>query len=151
MDPLFEYYCQFVALSEEAKKLLAGTTNVIVVPKGAILVHQGQANRYSYLIGKGLQKLRALYNTNFGICNLVRLLVEDFVLRFEARRKLYRDQDALQKYEQFLTDKPGLILRVKQKHIASFIGISSETLNRVHSMQTKIKKNMTDLLPEQKI
>ena len=198
MDFLFAYYNQFVPLSEVTKKLLLGTTEIIIVPKGAIMVQQGQVNRYSYLIEKGLargyrvnlndeltdslwsegqifcdittfiantpatksyqmledsvlyridnQKLRALFATSIEICNLGRLLVEDFVLRFEAKRKLYREQDALQKYEQFLTDKPGLINRVKQKHIASFIGISAETLNRIHSLQTKKEKNNPDLL-----
>jgi CRP-like cAMP-binding protein len=50
MDKLLEYFGQFIDLSEEAKKLLAGTTDIITVPKGAIMIHQGQVNHYSYLV-----------------------------------------------------------------------------------------------------
>ena len=203
MDTLFEYFGQFIALSEEAQKLIAETTTIIKVRKGEILVHQGQINYYSFLIGKGVargyrvnlkeeitdslwsegqvfcdvttyiantpatksyqmleesvvyridnQKLRALYATNFELCNLGRLIVEEYVIRFDAARKRYRDLDAKQKYEQFLTDKPGLILRVKQKHIASFIGVSPETFNRIHSSQTKKGKNTLDHTSQQEM
>jgi CRP-like cAMP-binding protein len=97
------------------------------------------------------QKLRALYDTNFEICNLGRLIMEEYVVRVEAARKLYRDLDATQRYEQFLTDKPGLILRVKQKDIASFIGISAETLNRIHSNCTKKRISNPIVPPQQEI
>ena len=189
MDNLFKYFCQFIPLSEAALKLLAGTAEMIKAHKGEIIIHQGQINHYSYLIGKGVargyrvnlndevtdslwfegqifcdvttyiantpatksyqiledsvlyridnQKLRALYATNYEICNLGRLIVEEYIIRFEAARKRYRDLDATQRYEQFLTDKPGLIQRVKQKHIASFIGVSPETFNRIHSLHAK--------------
>jgi CRP-like cAMP-binding protein len=83
------------------------------------------------------QKFRALYQTNFEICNLGRIIMEEYIVRVEAARKRYRDLDATQRYEQFLIDKPGLIHRVKQKHIASFLGISPETFNRIHSSRTK--------------
>ena len=200
MDILFRYFGQFIALSEEAQKILAGTAEIITVPKGKILILQGQVNLYSYLIAKGVargyrvnlndevtdtlwsegqvfndvttfiantqatksyqileesvlyridnQKLRALYQTNFEICNLGRIIMEEYIIRVEAARKRYHDLDAKQRYEQFLTDKPGLILRVKQKHIASFIGISPETFNRIHSSRAKKEKNKTALPPQ---
>ena len=201
MDILFKYFCQFIALSEEALTLIAGTTEIITVPKGEILIHQGQVNLYSCLIVKGVargyrvnlndevtdtlwsegqvfndvttyiantpatksyqiledsvlyridnQKLRAFYQTNFEICNLGRIIMEEYIVRVEAARKRYHDLDATQRYEQFLTDKPGLILRVKQKHIASFIDISPETFNRIHSLRTKKEKNNGALPPQQ--
>ncbi len=203
MDNLYKYFGQFIPLSEEALKLLAGTTEIITAHKGEIMIQQGQVNYYTYLIAKGLargyrvnlndevtdtlwsegqifndvttyianmpatksyqmleesvlyridnQKLRALYTTNFEICNLGRIIMEEYVVRVEAARKRYHDLDASQRYEQFLTDKPGLILRVKQKYIASFIGISPETFNRIHSSRTKKGKNKHDLPPLKEI
>ena len=203
MDTLSTYFCQFIPVSEEALKLIAGTTQIMAAQKGEILIHQGQINHFTYLIAKGVargyrinlndevtdslwaegqvfcdvttyiantpakksyqmledavlyridnQKLRALYATNFEICNLGRLIVEEYIIRFEAARKRYRDLDATQRYEQFLTDKPGLILRVKQKHIASFIDVSPETFNRIHSSQTKKGKNTLDHTSQQEM
>lgn len=51
----------------------------------------------------------------------------------EQRTQLLRKHTAEKKYELFLEYHPSLITRVPLKHIATYLGITEETLSRVRS------------------
>lgn len=87
-------------------------------------------------------RFRALFDFDHEICNLGRLLAEDYIMRMEATKRIYQNLDAQQKYQTFLCEKPGFIYRVKSKHIASYLGITPETFCRIHSeaLKGKIEK-----------
>jgi CRP-like cAMP-binding protein len=78
-----------------------------------------------------IAKFRALFQTNLEICNLGRVIIEQFILKTELIKDNLRANSAEQKMEFFLTNRPGLIDRVKLKHIASYLDIAPETLSRI--------------------
>jgi CRP/FNR family transcriptional regulator, anaerobic regulatory protein len=51
----------------------------------------------------------------------------------EQRTLLLRKHTAEEKYKYFLNNHPTLMQRVPQKHIATYLGMSEETLSRVRS------------------
>lgn len=80
-----------------------------------------------------IERFRALFNLNHEICNLARIVVEQYILKQETDKKRYRDLSASEKFQMFLTDRPGLIHRAKFIHIASMLNMKPETLSRIHS------------------
>ncbi len=78
-------------------------------------------------------ELTQLY-LQFPECNIiVRELLLKAYLQSEERGRFLRTKSASQKYASILLYNPDLILRVPAKYIASYIGISEETLSRVRS------------------
>ena len=51
----------------------------------------------------------------------------------EQRTQMLRKHTAEEKYKFFLDHHPGLLQRVSLKHIATYLGMSQETLSRVRS------------------
>jgi len=78
-------------------------------------------------------KFRELFSLNHEIANLGRLLAEQYIVNNERTKRLYRNRTALQRYRIFIVEKPGLINRVKLKHIASCLDMAPETLSRLRS------------------
>lgn len=58
-----------------------------------------------------------------------KLLTKALKRHWEIKRILY--QSAMQRYQWFLENYPGLINRVSNKHIASFLGMTPVTLSRL--------------------
>ena len=74
-----------------------------------------------------LQKERTIWQT-------IRLmLTEKECLRLSDRAESLSFESALEKYESILKHKPEIIQRVPIQHIASYIGVSRETLSRIRS------------------
>lgn len=68
-------------------------------------------------------------NQSWGI--IARKFTEKIYYLKEMREKSFLLNDASERYTQFLDDHPKLKNRVKQKHIASYIGISPTSLSRL--------------------
>jgi len=189
MNLTFDFFRRFMTLSDEVCKLLKGATEVIIVPKGKMLVWSGMVNPYAFVIYEGvvrgfqsndneeftislwqegnffcdittyiteapalksyqviedarllridIKMFKALFTVSPEINNLGRLLIEDYIIRHVAAQNLYRGKDASEKFEKFLTEKPGLIHRVKHKQIASYLGLTPETFCRINANQLK--------------
>jgi len=56
MNSIFDYFDQFLPLSEEARKLVLSTISVKNAPKGTVVVCQGKTNTDFYLIKKGVAR-----------------------------------------------------------------------------------------------
>ncbi|NET74288.1 MAG: Crp/Fnr family transcriptional regulator [Sphaerospermopsis sp. SIO1G2] len=68
-----------------------------------------------------------------------RKLAESLFIKKEERESQLLLDDAATRYQHFLHDYPGLEPRLKQYHIASYLGITPATLSRIRSQQ--IDKN----------
>jgi CRP/FNR family transcriptional regulator, anaerobic regulatory protein len=66
--------------------------------------------------------------------NLVgRVLTEKYYVELMARTMSFQFQSAKERYLQLLAHRPELLQRVSLGHIASYLGISQETLSRIRA------------------
>ena len=80
-------------------------------------------------------ELENLYNRHHQIERLGRKLAEyNYLLSLERIDSL-QYQSAGQRYELFLKLYPGLINRVPHHYIASYLGVTAESLSRIRSME----------------
>ncbi len=79
------------------------------------------------------ERLTQLLNQHHDIERLLRIAYEKYYLRLEERFVNSQFKTAAERYQTLLTQTPHIIERVPLGYIASFLGISSETLSRVRS------------------
>lgn len=77
--------------------------------------------------------LLSLYNRSNTLQNLGRLLVEKECIRLSDRLASLSFESAKEKYSKLLIENPDIVRRVPIQHIASYIGVSRETLSRIRS------------------
>lgn len=77
--------------------------------------------------------LEALYNSYHEIERLVRIVYEKYYIRLEERYVNAQFKSAKERYEQLLEQSPHILERVSLGSIASYLGISQETLSRIRS------------------
>jgi len=77
--------------------------------------------------------LLALYDTVPELNIVGRKLTEFYFYLSEKRTQLLRMNAADERYKQFLEQSPGIIQRVPLKYIASYLGMTDETLSRVRA------------------
>ena len=78
-----------------------------------------------------LEDLRDLYNRFPEFNILVRNLLQKYYADAESRAYIARLTKAENKYRYFLEIHPGLVNRVPLKYIASYLGMTLETLSRI--------------------
>ena len=66
-----------------------------------------------------------------------RIITEQYFYRQEQRLYMLRKHDALSKYKFFLENYSFILKDIPQKYIASFLGITPETLSRIRSRLRK--------------
>jgi CRP-like cAMP-binding protein len=79
------------------------------------------------------ESLSALMDKHHELERLVRLAYERYYIRLEERFVNAHFKTAAERYEQLLEQSPHLIEKVPLGYIASYLGISQETLSRVRS------------------
>ena len=77
--------------------------------------------------------LESLYNDYHEIERLVRIAYEKYYIRLEERYVNAQFKSAKERYEQLLEQSPHILERVSLGSIASYLGISQETLSRIRS------------------
>ncbi|MBC8082966.1 MAG: Crp/Fnr family transcriptional regulator [Hymenobacter sp.] len=81
----------------------------------------------------GYEQLQGLYR-DFPEFNFVgRRLIEHYYVLSERRAQHLRSRSAAERYEQLLRDFPTVFQRVAVQHIASHLGMASETLSRLRN------------------
>jgi CRP-like cAMP-binding protein len=81
-----------------------------------------------------LQQLYSMYpELNF----IARVITENYFVKSEERLYLLRRKTAEERYRYFIDRYPTLLQRVPLKYIASYLGITMETLSRIRN---KIRK-----------
>lgn len=69
---------------------------------------------------------------------LVRIVVTKTMLQLQQRIVGIQFETAQQKYENLLNARPDITLRVPLSHIASYLGITLETLSRIRNPKNRI-------------
>ena len=79
------------------------------------------------------ETLNGLFNQYHEIERLVRIAYEKYYIRLEERFVNAQFKTATERYENLLLQTPHIVERVPLGHIASYLGISQETLSRIRS------------------
>lgn len=79
------------------------------------------------------EKLNILLNRFSEIERLVRIVYENYYIRLEERFINSQFKSAAERYQNLLEQMPHMIERVPLGYIASYLGISQETLSRIRS------------------
>lgn len=79
------------------------------------------------------EALTRLFNQHHDIERLVRIAYEKYYIRLEERYVNAQFRTATERYETLLEERPHIIERVPLGYIASYLGISQETLSRIRS------------------
>ena len=80
-----------------------------------------------------LGQLQQLYRQDIEVCNWARQLIEKEFVGTEHRLISNLSMSATERYLQLLKEKPEILQRVQLRHIASYLGISSEHLSRIRA------------------
>lgn len=80
-----------------------------------------------------LLQLSDLFKSDLEICNWARQLIEKEFVRTEHHLISIISQSATERYMQLLQEKPEILQRVQLRHIASYLGITSEHLSRIRA------------------
>lgn len=70
-------------------------------------------------------------NPRFAV--VIKDMVRDFTPDVSKHTKLLQMTSAQDRYEHFIAARPDVVNRVPQKHIASYLGMTTETLSRIRS------------------
>ena len=81
--------------------------------------------------------LQRLYKTYPELNYIARVITENYLVKSQERLYLLRKQTAEERYLYFTSHYPTLLQRVPLKHIASYLGLTLETLSRIRN---KIRK-----------
>ncbi|MES2431171.1 MAG: Crp/Fnr family transcriptional regulator [Bacteroidota bacterium] len=79
------------------------------------------------------EELTTLFNHHHEIERLVRIAYEKYYIRIEERFVNAQFKTATELYENLLQQTPHILERVPLGHIASYLGISQETLSRIRN------------------
>jgi CRP-like cAMP-binding protein len=79
------------------------------------------------------ETLTGLFNQYHEIERLVRIVYEKYYIRLEERFVNAQFKTASERYENLLLHTPHIVERVPLGYIASYLGISQETLSRIRS------------------
>ena len=83
--------------------------------------------------------MQVMYNRFPEVNYMVRILLEQYYQDAEERAYISRLTDATAKYQRFINTKSHLLNRIPLKFIASFLGMTLETLSRIRSRLSNFK------------
>ncbi len=87
----------------------------------------------STLISINIRKIKPLMFSNIQISNFINAIIEDYALFLEEKIYFTQMSSSIDKYLILLEKEPELFQRVPLTYIASFLGISRETLSRLRA------------------
>lgn len=85
------------------------------------------------------EDLHVMMTHNSEIQMLYQKILEHALMSSQEHADSQRFENAAERYERLLTNKPEIILRAPMLHIASFLQMTPETLSRVRSAHDKKK------------
>lgn len=85
--------------------------------------------------------LQYLYDNDPDWNRIGRLLIEHYFIELEERAFLMKAQAASERYDDFMQRYPELIDRVKLGHIASYLGVTQETVSRIRARYRNRKRH----------
>lgn len=86
------------------------------------------------------KKLEELYNTSITFANLGRRILESLAIQYEYMHLEMWRKSALERYISLLEEYPEVIERIPMKYIASYLGVTAQSLSRIRaSLATNIE------------
>ena len=79
--------------------------------------------------------LQSLYNSSTEILGLGRLILEELLSDQEEHSNLFKLNTPIQRYHLMLAKRPSLLQKITLTELASYLGISRETLTRIRQIQ----------------
>jgi CRP-like cAMP-binding protein len=80
-----------------------------------------------------MNELKKLSSSNLELSNLVLALVEEYAAFLHYRLNALQFQSAQERYKELLKHESEMLQRVSLTHIASYLGVSRETLSRMRA------------------
>lgn len=87
----------------------------------------------STLISINLKEIKPLMHSNIQIANFINVIIEDYALFLEDKIYFSQMMSSIDKYLILLDKEPQLFQRIPLTYIASYLGISRETLSRLRA------------------
>lgn len=87
----------------------------------------------SKLIAINMRALKSLIDTNIFVRNLISNIIEEYAVFLEERMYYSQFTNSTERYQFLLKHEPRLFQRIPLTYIASYLGISRETLSRLRS------------------
>ncbi|MFT2009999.1 Crp/Fnr family transcriptional regulator [Pontibacter sp. 13R65] len=87
----------------------------------------------STLWGIRSDALNQLFDSHRDLERLVRIINEQYYIRLEERLMAMQFKTARERYEQLVENSPHILKRISLGQIASYLGISQETLSRIRT------------------
>jgi CRP-like cAMP-binding protein len=81
--------------------------------------------------------MRELYETFPEMNRVGRMLLEEYYAASEERVYIARIPNAQARYQHFINSRPELLNRIPLKYVASYLGITLETLSRLRAKKTR--------------
>ena len=85
------------------------------------------------LITFGFEQLQGLVEKHHCWSNFIRIVLGHFAIRKENREISFLLNSAEQRYLSMVADNPQVLQRVALKYIASYLGLTPETLSRIRN------------------
>jgi len=86
---------------------------------------------HTSLIAINLRSLKPLIYSNIEISNFINAIIEEYAVFLEDRIFYSQLMNSLERYEALLENEPHVLQRIPLTYIASYLGISRETLSRL--------------------
>ena len=85
------------------------------------------------LIAINIKKIKPLMFSNIQIANFVNTIIEEYALFLEDKFYFSQMANSIDKYLTLLDKEPQILQRIPLTYIASFLGITRETLSRLRA------------------
>lgn len=116
------------------------TENDFFMPAYYILTKENNYNNFEALektvvLESTYKQMEEVYEQFHKLEHFGRRLIESYFVRYMSSTDSILFQSAEDRYNTFVKNKPELLNRVSLKFIASYLGISQETLSRIRAKQ----------------
>jgi len=78
-----------------------------------------------------MENTQKLFNSIPRLAEKVHLISGDLMAKQQLQYLDFKNLSPLERYQKLLEERPELINRIKQYHLASYLGIKPETLSRI--------------------
>ena len=85
------------------------------------------------------EELHKLFYSSVAMANLGRRMLENFILLYENWLMDLWKQNAFERYMTLLDEYPEVIMQVPMKYIASYLGVTVQSLSRISASLNEIK------------
>lgn len=109
------------------------TANIDTLFKNQATLYNIEALEPTEVLGCNYQKLEKLCSASLTAANFSRYILGNLMTQMSKRMASLQHMSAKEKYTQLLEENPNIILRAPLGMVASFLGISQETLSRIRS------------------